>query len=59
MDEIDFSEMLEQALWEFDEDYNNIKKIKTFEDEMLLTTDKGIVVYFEKGDTFEITIVER
>lgn len=36
----------------------NIKSISTFDEAGLLTRNKGLVVRFENGDEFQLTIVQ-
>ena len=55
MDEKEFVELLMEYL----EDSQDIQDLVTFEDEMLLTTDKGVVVYMLNGDRFEVIITKR
>jgi hypothetical protein len=37
---------------------SGVQQISTFEDEMILTTDKGVVIHMEDGSEFQITIVQ-
>ncbi len=71
MNEADFIEWFEdfvnqgQEIFEDTDDWiaddvrdiaNKIDRMKTFEDAMLLTRDKGIVVKFKSGEEFQLTV---
>ena len=50
-------EAISESLTDYleDEDFN----IKTFDDKVFLTGDKGLFLKFKNGDEFEITIKKR
>ena len=37
---------------------NEIDRIRTFEEEGILTLDKGLVIYLRNGQKFQLTITE-
>lgn len=57
MDESEMMEAISESLTDYleDEDFN----IKTFDDKVFLTGDKGLFLKFKNGDEFEITIKKR
>ena len=51
-----FTELVEEALWEQDEDGRHIANFVTYEDSGLLTRDKGFVVKLEDGTEIQVTL---
>ena len=63
MGEIDMVELLTAALYSYDEenevyDESIVKNIKTFEEAMVLTSNKGLVIKLEDGTEFQVTVVK-
>lgn len=54
MNEIELQDLLKNVLYEEE----NIKSIYTFSECGLLTRDNGIVIRFNNGDAFQLTIVQ-
>ena len=54
MNNTTMEEFLTELLYENEE----VKRILTFEEAGLLTRNKGLVVRFENGDEFQLTIVQ-
>ena len=61
--EDEFQDILIETLLEDEYDEGDvrecIKNITTFEGEMMLTRNRGLVVKLEDGSEFELTIVQR
>ena len=55
MNEIDLQDLLKNLFYEEEE---KVKSVYTFSECGLLTRDNGIVVRFQNGDTFQLTIVQ-
>jgi len=51
----ELSSLITEAVYDFDEE-KNVKRISTFEEEGVLTTDKGLVIHTADGSTFHLTI---
>ena len=59
MEEKEIQEMLAEALYNFEDlDGNTIKGIESFEEAMLLTNNKGLVVQLYDGSEFHVTVVK-
>ncbi len=62
MDEYKMQDLLENALWGMGEivleDEERIRSIRSFEEVMLLTSNKGLVVQLVDGSEFQVTIVQ-
>ena len=59
MNEKDFKEVLHEALDIYmDENEDTIRRVQTFEEVGILTTNTGLVIRTEDGSEFQITIVQ-
>lgn len=50
--------IIEEALWNEDNDTQNVTAISTFEDAGLMTYDKGLVITMADGSEFQVTITQ-
>ena len=51
-------ELIQEALYNEDNDVQDIASIDTFRDASLMTDDKGLVIALEDGSEFQVTIVQ-
>ena len=63
MTETKVAELLTAALYYYDEeneeyDESIVKNIKTFEETMVLTSNKGLVIKLKDGSEFQVTVVK-
>jgi hypothetical protein len=61
MTTMDFEEYLQEVLLEIDKDNGFVeapKRINTFENSGVLTSNKGLVVKMKDGSEFQVTIVK-
>lgn len=58
MDAWKIQEMIEEAIYEADNDEQNVRDISSYENAGIMTTDKGLVMRMEDGSEFQITIVQ-
>ena len=54
---LDFQEQLQEAIYESEDFEPVVKHISTFEEQGLLTNNKGLVVELADGSEYELTIV--
>lgn len=47
------------TLWPILKESDNISQVRSFNDEGMLTSNKGLVVKLENGSEFQLTIVKR
>lgn len=63
MDEEEFIEMLQEGLFQQDEekdpydDHGQISSMRSFQEAMLLTRDKGFICKLSSGEEFQVTVV--
>ena len=60
MNELEMQELLTDALNFNDEENENnqIKSIKSFQDAIILTSNKGLIIKMNDGSVFQITIIQ-
>jgi len=60
MNELEMQELLTDALNFNDEENENnqIKSIKSFQDAIILTSNKGLIIKMNDGSEFQITIIQ-
>jgi hypothetical protein len=62
MNDQDIQELIENALFlaseENDEEWEKVESIRSFDEEGVLTMNKGLVLRMEDGSEFQITIVQ-
>ena len=53
-------EFIEESIWVNQDEYelDTVESITTFEDAMLLTGNKGLVIKCQDGSEFQVTIVK-
>ncbi len=56
----DLMDFIEESIWvnQEENDLDTIETIQTFEDKMLLTGNKGLVIKTQDGSEFQVTIVK-
>jgi hypothetical protein len=55
----DFTDEDGDTLWPILTGSDNISEVRSFNDEGMLTNNKGLVVKLENGSEFQLTIVKR
>ena len=59
MNEEKFRSILDEALFIYmDENKDTIKRVQTFEEVGILTTNTGLIIKTEDGSEFQLTIVQ-
>ena len=51
-------EMIQDAIFMFDEESDKVKDTRSFEDSLLLTGNKGFILKMRDGSEFQITVVK-
>lgn len=56
MDENEFCEWLREELQEIE--FSDIRTIRTYKEEDILTGNSGLVITMKSGETFQLTVVQ-
>ena len=58
MNEKEMESWLGEAITSLEDEENEVRRVGTYEEEGILTRNKGLVVRFKNGDEFQICIVQ-